>query len=313
MGARESRQFALLPLAVTALVAPVGCGPAGVLGRIESYRAPPYPASEHIDCETYDYRLRDSSPVPPTPVDTLVFDIWRRVNTDTGAVPPPTAQDMAMGIEVYIERDWSQIAGFRPWTHWNFIRGLTPEEKGKLAEEVACHIGQFGVKDPDEPPDYLDSALVLAEREIEPGDDVHFTIVLKGGKGSKLLCLSHIRDRPQRWIYQSLVGTKTCSDSSELSDGDPYKGAPQFATLAENDTINVPGTLRIHSRPAEGDYELFVSIPHWPEGCALKMTETWPTGHEGCWLGQIISKPVPLKIASRAGPAEPLSGPTRQE
>ena len=51
-------------------------GPRTVLSRIENYQAGPYPASQYVKMETYDYRRRSGATNPPSLVDALIADVW---------------------------------------------------------------------------------------------------------------------------------------------------------------------------------------------------------------------------------------------
>lgn len=51
------------------------------------------------------------------------------------------------GVNVYLERDWNDLAGYRPWTHWNFIRQLKPPQRDELVKEITGYIKTNGVRD----------------------------------------------------------------------------------------------------------------------------------------------------------------------
>jgi hypothetical protein len=127
--------------------------PKSILSRITKYKAPKYPESEYIDRETWDYRKASGAPNPPTFVDAFICDIWQRITMDLKleiTEEEVTEEIVTQAMQVYLDRDWEKIAGYRPWTHWNFIRGLTPAERAKLATEVVAYIGANGVQDPVE-------------------------------------------------------------------------------------------------------------------------------------------------------------------
>lgn len=50
-------------------------------------------------------------------------------------------------IAIYLKRNHDDIAGYRPWTHWNFIRKLKEPERQTLAAEVVAYIKKNGVRD----------------------------------------------------------------------------------------------------------------------------------------------------------------------
>jgi len=122
-----------------------------VLEGISTYQAPPYPRDEQLSRETYDYRIESGAALPPTLVDTLICDLWQRLSLDLKRPEVPaecTHQQLAQGINIYLTRDWADIAGYRPWTHWSYIRGLNHNEREKLAKETTQYILAHGVLDP---------------------------------------------------------------------------------------------------------------------------------------------------------------------
>ena len=124
--------------------------PAPVLPRIEKYKAPRYPPSGGIDRETYDYRLLYNKPRPPTLTDVLVCDVWQRVTMDLKLKITPkevTEEAIKQALNVYLTRRWEDIAGYRPWTHWNLVRSLKPPQRERLAKEIVEYIGKTGVRD----------------------------------------------------------------------------------------------------------------------------------------------------------------------
>lgn len=310
MSAPVIRCSKLLALAASVFSASAGCHPASVLRSIESYTPPPYPASQYLDRETYDYRLRHGTPVPATLADTLVNDVWQRMQMDIdlkgAALLPVTSDNVRKAIRVYLDRAWTRIAGLRPWTHWHFIRDLTVDERSRLADEIAAYTNRHGVRDPDAPPDTMDCSLVLKEHEVQWGNEVHFTIVIKGVKGGRRFCLSHIRDRPHRWILRQEAGADMWSGPAIPIRGDPYNGAPVYVDLREQDSVNVTGSLWIHPDRPEGDCSLVAAISHWSDH--NHFLNTWPKEDAGCWQGNIVSNDVKLRVTARGGGAEPPGG-----
>ena len=121
-----------------------------VLPRIARYKAPPFPRSLYIDRETYDYRVQSRRPVPPTLIDVFICDIWQRVTMDLKPTLKPeevTEEVIQQAMSIYLKRDHSQIAGYRPWTYWNFIRKLTEPQRKTLATEIVAYIKKNGVRD----------------------------------------------------------------------------------------------------------------------------------------------------------------------
>jgi|GEM_PF-1926804 len=146
-----------------------GEGTTGTLRLIETYKAPPYPKEElkekpsdsleymlsifgKRDMETYDYRKNIAGvTVPPTLTDTLISDLWQRITKDLklSGVTPKTVSEgqVVQAINIYLQRGWRDIAGYRPWTHWNFIGSLTPEQRDRLGKEVVAYMHDSGVKE----------------------------------------------------------------------------------------------------------------------------------------------------------------------
>jgi len=122
-----------------------------ILKRIATYTPPPYP--DGYLKETYDYRLESKEPVPPTLTDTYICDMWQRINMDlkiTGITPAQVSQENILdAFNVYMTRNWENIAGYRPWAHWNFIRSLNDSERLKLAQQTVDYMKMNGVKDVD--------------------------------------------------------------------------------------------------------------------------------------------------------------------
>src|SRR3954468_7800071 len=105
---------------------------APVLPLIEKYKAPPYRASGFLDRETYDYRIKFHEPLPATLTDVLICDVWQRVTMDLKLKVTPkdaSAEIVKQALNVYLTKRWDDIAGYRPWTHWNFVRGLKPPQR----------------------------------------------------------------------------------------------------------------------------------------------------------------------------------------
>ena len=125
---------------------------AQVLPLIETYKAPPYPKTSFLEGETYYYRKKNGEPLPPTLTDTLICDVWQRVTMDLKMTIAPKAASESIilsAFDVYLRRKWDDIAGYRPWTHWNFIRGLKEPQRNTLAKEIVAYIKQNGVRDVD--------------------------------------------------------------------------------------------------------------------------------------------------------------------
>ncbi|MEW6127693.1 MAG: hypothetical protein AB1757_11705 [Acidobacteriota bacterium] len=122
----------------------------GVLSRIEKYKAPPYPKSLYLDRETYDYRKMSKREIPPTLTDTFICDIWQRLTMNLKLTITPeqvSEANIKQAFDIYLTRNHDDIAGYRPWTHWNFIRKLTEAERDTLARETVEYIKKNGIRD----------------------------------------------------------------------------------------------------------------------------------------------------------------------
>lgn len=124
-----------------------------VLPLIEKYKAPSYPRTQYLDRETYDYRISSHRPVPETLTDVFICDVWQRVEMDLKLKisPQEVSEDVIkQSFDIYLQKKYEDIAGYRPWTHWNFIRSLKPSQRGALVVEVTEYIRKNGVRDRDE-------------------------------------------------------------------------------------------------------------------------------------------------------------------
>lgn len=124
-----------------------------VLPLIEKYKAPPYPRTQYLDRETYDYRISSHRPVPGTLTDVFICDLWQRVDMDLKSriSPQEVSEDVIkQTLNVYLQKKYEDIAGYRPWTHWNFIRSLKPSQRDALVVEITDYIRKNGVRDRDE-------------------------------------------------------------------------------------------------------------------------------------------------------------------
>ena len=121
--------------------------------RVEYYKAPPPPMMKFAYKETYDNRLDHDDPIPPTLVDTFIADLYERMVMDLKISSKRRcniSQDKIIrSLSVYMDRNWSQIGGYRPWTHWNFIRSLNEAERKILSGEILEYMLREGIKDPD--------------------------------------------------------------------------------------------------------------------------------------------------------------------
>lgn len=126
---------------------------ASMLRRLDTFKAPPYPKAQYgglLEYETYDYRVRSGTPVPPTLVDTLVCDFWIVMKKNFKESPDPasvTEEQLARVVDFYLAGEYGRIPGYRPWTHWNFIRGLTESERTRLVQDVLHYVRVKGIRE----------------------------------------------------------------------------------------------------------------------------------------------------------------------
>ena len=120
-----------------------------ILKRIENYKAPAYPGGGK---ETYEYRIESQTPNPPTLTDAFMCDMYQRITMDlkiTSITPSQVSEENILNaFDIYLNRDWVDIAGYRPWTYYNFIRNLNDSERLKLAKQTVAYMKKNGVKDP---------------------------------------------------------------------------------------------------------------------------------------------------------------------
>ena len=144
---------ALLALSIPAPGAAQKSKARSVLRSVETYKAPPYPSAEAplLAGEFYDLRRRDGLPVPPTLTDTFVRDLWRiiddRVAFGSVGVSHVKPGHVSRALQFYLTRGWKDVPGQRPWTHWNFVRRLTPAQRRQLSREVSAYMRRYGVRD----------------------------------------------------------------------------------------------------------------------------------------------------------------------
>jgi hypothetical protein len=104
--------------------------------------------------ETYEYRYGSGSPNPPSLIDCFTADLKiiynQRTNfgiTDitetisTKSLPSSAAKRI---IEVYLAVDYNKIPGYRPWSHWSFVKSLTESQRTQLATELQGYITEYG-------------------------------------------------------------------------------------------------------------------------------------------------------------------------
>jgi hypothetical protein len=47
-------------------------------------------------------------------------------------------------MDVYLNKDYNSIPGYRPWNHCSFVRSLTDSQRDQLAAELQGFIAEYG-------------------------------------------------------------------------------------------------------------------------------------------------------------------------
>ncbi|MEP6675534.1 MAG: hypothetical protein ABJA78_10270 [Ferruginibacter sp.] len=109
--------------------------------------------------ETYDYRANSNTPNPPSLVDCFICDLkilYTRkedYKTFTGPITgyisdnhlPADVSEKIM--QIYIKNDPYKTAGYRPWSHCQFVRSLSSVDRGKLTSEIEAYVKEYGILD----------------------------------------------------------------------------------------------------------------------------------------------------------------------
>ena len=121
-----------------------------LLASIESYDPTRGGKQKKPFTETYDYRMTSGATLPPSLVDCFITDLmmlYKKERNETLSATSVPAEAAMQAMEVYRKNDASNVIGYRPFTHWSFVRGLSAEEQQALAKEVAAYAAEYGVKE----------------------------------------------------------------------------------------------------------------------------------------------------------------------
>jgi hypothetical protein len=136
------RQICTLLLAVASTPALLGAEES-VLTRLENYDAPRFPADSVVTREAYDARMPRVDRVPASLTDTFVCDlvtVMVKILDLRGVSIGGLREDhIRRAFQAFLQRDWTKVPGYRPWTHWNFVNGLTDRDREQLMREVASY------------------------------------------------------------------------------------------------------------------------------------------------------------------------------
>ena len=104
--------------------------------------------------ETYDFRQASGAGNPPSAVDCFTADLQilytQRKNygladmTETLEKNKLSAGAAEKLLGVYGQKEARSIPGYKPWTHWNFVKSLSAQQKTKLAVQLEAYIKQYG-------------------------------------------------------------------------------------------------------------------------------------------------------------------------
>jgi hypothetical protein len=124
-----------------------------LLATIENYDGTNAGKVKKPITETYEFRYEHKSPNPPSLVDCFTADlqilykqkshygIVDTVSLSNKSLPSATAKKI---LEAYLNYEYNNIPGYRPWTHWRFVKGLTESQREQLAAELQGYISQYG-------------------------------------------------------------------------------------------------------------------------------------------------------------------------
>jgi hypothetical protein len=125
-----------------------------LLATVESYDVTNGGKDPKPFSETYDFRLTSGAGNPPSAIDCFTADLQilykQRKNFDLLGMPenisknklPSASAEMLMNI--YLKKEARNVPGYKPWTHWKFVRSLTQSQLSQLAIELEGYIKQYG-------------------------------------------------------------------------------------------------------------------------------------------------------------------------
>ena len=124
-----------------------------LLATIENFDATKGGTIKKPITETYDYRNGTNSPNPPSLIDCFTADLKiiydQRNNFGITDIETVTAKGLPSAaakklMDVYLNKDYNNIPGYRPWNNWSFVRGLTEGQRTQLATELQGYISEYG-------------------------------------------------------------------------------------------------------------------------------------------------------------------------
>jgi len=125
-----------------------------VLAKLENYDVTNGGKDPKPFSETYDFRISSGAANPPSAIDCFTSDLQILYNqkknygladmTETiskNKLPSSAAQKL-MGV--YLNKEARNVPGYKPWTHWKFVRSLSETQRNQLAIELEGYIKQYG-------------------------------------------------------------------------------------------------------------------------------------------------------------------------
>lgn len=125
----------------------INCSNKNILLEIENFKPTVNPDNNIV--ETYDYRLKNGTPLPKKLTDVLAYDVWL-ILTETiqlkGISPSNIKKEEILKVlEIYKNEDYTKIIGFRPYTHSSFVKSLSSDDILILSENIESHIKDNGI------------------------------------------------------------------------------------------------------------------------------------------------------------------------
>ncbi|MCP4600898.1 MAG: hypothetical protein GY847_10280 [Proteobacteria bacterium] len=127
-----------------------------VLSRLERYKAPPLEKEYSME-PVIEPAFETPNLLSLSSADVLFCDIWINLRwypkIDGGESPLPSEKNYMRMISEYANATpkpfYKEIMGFRPWTHSQFIRSLSRNERRFLGKELVRYGEKFGNRCPD--------------------------------------------------------------------------------------------------------------------------------------------------------------------
>jgi len=104
--------------------------------------------------ETYEFRQGSGAVNPPSAIDCFTADLQilynQRKNFDLLGMPENVSKknlpssSAIMLLNVYLKKEATNIPGYKPFTHWKFVRSLTETQRSQLAIELEGYIKKYG-------------------------------------------------------------------------------------------------------------------------------------------------------------------------